>query len=139
MEIDRSKLYEYTWMPSRIPVRDALVAIFAANEKPDQTKLPNTSETRWYPQDDGTVRFLAPYDDGPYDKQMFHVEPKGWDHTSCDFCNSGIEAMTLCYVTVRNPYFQLCLKCYSTEVANKLSFVRNLVWRLRQHIDEAAA
>ena len=139
VDFDRSNLHNLDWMPSRIPVLDALEAIFEAGEAPDKSKLPLSRETRWYPLDDGRIRFLAPHWGDKYDETTFQLASKAWDHTTCDLCISTVPAMKLFYVTKHDPNIQLCLKCYSNRVVSKLSLVRNLTWRIRQFIDEAAA
>lgn len=120
------------WMPSRIPVRDALVAFV-----PDQASPPeppyNSGETRWYPMSGG-LRMVLPYDGQPISAPHFHIEKSLWDHTTCDSCRARIEAMELCYVTVRGDYVGLCLACYKNHVVVKKSALRALVWRLRHWI-----
>src|SRR5215471_13950102 len=84
------------WMPSRIPIRDALVAFVANGDEPPPLPYPS-SESRWYPVQGGH-RLAIPYDGKPFNSDAFQLEEKLWDHTTCDNCVKRIPAMTLCYV-----------------------------------------
>ena len=139
MEIDFSRMHELAWMPSRIPIIDALETIFAEGQNIDESKIPKTDEQRWYPLADGSLRLVVPHYGGKFDEELFHISAKAWDHTTCSLCVKRIPAMTLCYVTKSDPYVQLCLECYIDKVVKKLTIFKNLVWRIRQHIDKAAA
>ena len=92
------ELRSLTWMPSRIPVLDALTTSAPKGGLP-KGDIPQSYEQRWYPQQDDTVRLLIPYNGQEFDPKIFHIEPNAWDHTTCDHCNTRIPAMTLCYVT----------------------------------------
>jgi hypothetical protein len=119
------------WMPSRIPIRDALAARFAAGAPVPTERLPKTHEQRWYPEAGGGQTLRVPYDGGPFDDSLFVVEKRTWDHTTCDNCAAVIPAMTLCYVTVRNPYVGLCVSCYKTLVVSKVNLLRRARWHMR--------
>ena len=88
--------------------------------------IPPSYEQRWYPEDGGGVRLVVPYDGGPFDSGIFHIEAGAWDHTTCDWCNTRIPAMTLCYVTKLDPYIALCENCYRTHIVNKVGLARAL-------------
>jgi hypothetical protein len=118
------------WMPSRIPVRDALVAFVP--EGTDPPPMPySSSESRWYPIEGG-VRLAIPYDGQAFSGAAFQRHEKFWDHSTCDRCSTRISAMTLCYVTEHDTYVGLCVKCYGSLVASKLGTTRALLWRLKQ-------
>ena len=102
------------WMPSRIPVRDALVA-FVPNGVSEPEVPRSVYETRLYPHPGGGI-MKAPYDGGPFDSNVFRIEAGAWDHTTCDLCNKRIPAMILCYVTKEDPYHALCESCFSNHV-----------------------
>jgi hypothetical protein len=65
------------WMPSRIPVRDALAAKFAAGVHVPADRLPKAHESRWCPESDGGLTLRVPYDGGPYDDSLFVIERGG--------------------------------------------------------------
>ena len=121
-----------SWMPSRIPVRDALVASVKNGIELPEGVVPPSYEQRWYPQQNGTVRLLVPYDGGPFDSAIFHVEPKGWDHTTCDLCNVRISAMTVCYVTKSGSYHALCSDCYAKHIVSQRSILRQTLWHAKR-------
>jgi hypothetical protein len=60
------------WMPSRIPVVDALAALVP---KGAEERIASSYEQRWYPQDDGSLRLLLPYHGGPFDSAFFTSRP----------------------------------------------------------------
>jgi len=120
------------WMPSRIPVREALTAKFAAGVRVSDDRIPNAYEARWYPESDGGLTVRVPYDGGPYYESLFAIEPGGWDHTTCDNCTAHIPAMTLCYVTAGGSYIGLCVSCYRTLVVAKTILSRRALWHLRR-------
>lgn len=118
------------WMPSRIPVRDALVAFVAENAPPPE--LPYESgESRWFPVSGG-LRLAIPYDGQSFDPSIFHVEKGLWDHTTCANCSVRVASMTLCYVTERGNYVEFCVNCYSNLVVAKLPMSRKLIWRIKR-------
>lgn len=119
------------WMPSRIPVRDALAAKFGAGVHVPADRLPQ-GELRWYPEPNGGLTLRVPYDGGPYDGSLFVIERGAWDHTTCDSCTTHIPAMTLCYVTVSGPYIGLCVSCYRTLVVAKIALSRRALWHLQR-------
>lgn len=119
------------WMPSRIPVRDALAASIPKGIELAKELIPPSYEQRWYPQKDGSLRLLVPYDGATFDSNIFRIEPGAWDHTTCDLCNSRIPAMTLCYVTKYDPYIGLCSNCYKEHVVKKVGALRSLLWQLK--------
>lgn len=132
------KLPSLKWMPSRIPIRHALVAFVAEGAEPPP--LPYASgESRWYPVPGGH-RLAIPYDGQSLKDSPFHVEKGLWDHSTCDYCSKRIAAMTLCYVTERGTYVGLCVDCYGTLVGSKVGPVRSLIWRIKQLVgsDDAA-
>jgi hypothetical protein len=126
------------WMPSRIPIRDALVVFVA--EGADPPPLPyESSESRWYPVQGGH-RLAIPYDGQPLKESAFQLQEKLWDHTTCDRCVRHIPAMTLCYVTESGTYIGLCFDCYETLVARKVGPMRSMIWRMKRLLgnDDAA-
>lgn len=136
--IPLDKLPSLNWMPSRIPIRDALVAFVADGVEPPQ--LPYESgERRWYPVQGG-LRLAIPYDGQPIKDSPFQIEKGLWDHSTCDCCSNRIEAMTLCYITERGTYVGLCVDCYETLVGTKVSPMRSLIWRIKRLVgsDDAA-
>jgi hypothetical protein len=120
------------WMPSRIPVRDALVANFGAGVQVPADRLPKAHELRWYPEPNGELTLRVPYDGSPYDDSLFAIERAAWDHTTCDNCTAHIPAMTLCYVTASGAYVGLCVSCYRTLVVAKIALSRRVLWHLRR-------
>jgi hypothetical protein len=101
------------FMESRIPVLDALstVVVNGAPMAPEvERELGQHGQQRWYPRD-GCHRVLVPYDGGEYDHAHFTVEPRAWDHDTCDWCGAHIPAMTLCWVTRTGQYVTLCVVC----------------------------
>jgi len=129
-ELDQLPTLE--WMPSRIPVQDALVASAPKSVEFSKDLIPPSYEQRWYPQEDGSVRLLVSYGGGPFDSTLFHIERGAWDHTTCDLCNVRIAAMTLCFVTKHNPYIALCSGCYSKHVVNHRSFLTQILWHAKR-------
>jgi hypothetical protein len=117
------QLATFSWMESRIPALDALVT-FA----PDGGAAPDPAieamvkrgggRSRWYPVGGGH-RVLIPKDTGQYDPNRFELAPQAWDHEHCHVCREVIPAMTLCWVTVRDPYVLLCAGCYANHVQAK--------------------
>jgi len=120
-----AELRRVEWMQSRIPVLDAL-RTFHPGVKPDGTdfdpvltnELRRWHEARWYPIEGG-FRVLVPHDGRSFDAARFSVEVGAWDHSTCDNCNARIPAMTLCWVTRRDPYVGLCEACYTREISRK--------------------
>lgn len=127
------------WMPSRIPVRDALAASIPEGTELAKELMAPTYEQRWYPQKDGNLRLLIPYDGATFDSKIFHIEPCGWDHTTCDLCNARIPAMTLCYVTKHDPYIGLCSNCYKEHVAKKVGALRSVLWQFKTWLGLSSA
>jgi len=119
-ELDR--LRTVAWMPSRIPVRDALAASVPKDVEFSKDLIPPSYEQRWYPQQDGSLRLLIPYDGGSFDSALFHIVPGAWDHTTCDLCVAHIPAMTICYVTRVNPYVAFCSACYASRLSAAPAF-----------------
>jgi hypothetical protein len=111
-EID--KLPASSWMPSRIPVQDALATFVPDGAAAVDPPRP-VYEIRCCPKAGGYL-MLLPYDGGPFDSNVFHIEAGAWDHVTCDFCNVRIPAMTLCYVTKAGAFQALCEKCFNTHV-----------------------
>jgi hypothetical protein len=131
-------LSSYDWMPSRIPVRDALATIVGKGIELPKEKIPGSHEQRWYPLEDGSLKLLVPYENQPFDQAMFHIEERAWDHTTCDVCVVRIPPMTLCYVTKPpwlsrhtppDPYVDLCTGCYEKYVVNRRGVVRRILWK----------
>jgi RNA polymerase-binding transcription factor DksA len=52
---------------------------------------------------------------GQHDPDRFELAPRAWDHEHCDVCGDAIPAMTLCWVTVRDPYALLCVDCHAEQ------------------------
>ena len=94
--------------------------------------IPKTPEQRWYPQPGGGLSLVVPFDGGEFDAERYHVVPGFWDHTTYDFCIARAPAMTVCYVTTRDPLIELCSRCYGREVASKSPVGRRLLWRARR-------
>ncbi|HVU07435.1 MAG TPA: hypothetical protein VHG89_02700 [Verrucomicrobiae bacterium] len=119
-----SKLPAYHWMPSRIPLRDALAAFVPNASKPEpimEEMSKRCGESVWYVVEGGH-RVLFLYDGGTFDNSRFTLEPKAWDHEHCSVCQEHIPAMTLCYVTKpQQPYILLCSVCYERYVTSKQS------------------
>jgi hypothetical protein len=63
------------WMPSRIPVVDALAALVPKGAEVAEERIASSYEQRWYPQDDGSLRLLLPYHGGPFDSAFFTSRP----------------------------------------------------------------
>ena len=117
-----SNLPAYRWMPSRIPLRDALTTFVADAPEPEPIIAEMSSrcrETVWF-QVEGGHRVLFLYDGGVFDQSRFILEPKVWDYDECAICGERIPSMTLCHVTQpKQPYFLLCEQCYDRHVINK--------------------
>jgi hypothetical protein len=120
-----AELRKVDWMQSRVPVLDALctfhrgVGSDGTDLDPALTKeLNGWHEQRWYSVEGGS-RVLVPNDGRPYDPQKFTVGVGEWDHNTCDYCTARIPAMTLCWVTRRDPYVILCIACYAREIRRK--------------------
>ena len=128
-----------SWMPSRIPMRDALVAFVPAGVKLAEGVIPSCYEQRWYPQQDNTLRLLVLYSGGDFDSSLFHIEPKAWDHTTCDLCVTRIPAMTVCYVTKFDPYVGLCSGCYRKYIVHKVNVGRLVLWYVKRMLGVYAA
>lgn len=124
-------------MSCRIPVRDALAA-FVPRGSGDLVPPRPVYETRWFPRADG-CDVLIPYDGGPFDREVFHLEKDAWDHVTCDACNARIKAMTRCYVTRYGAFIVLCAQCYQREVVARLPLVRTLAWRVKRYFGRNAA
>ena len=110
-DLDEYRTLEF--MPSRIPAQDALELFLPAGTgvDPEVQAVVDRAPSRWYPADDGyTLRML--YQGGGYDATRFKVVPGGWDHEHCSRCRDGIEPMTLCWITKRDPWVLLDEKCY---------------------------
>jgi hypothetical protein len=127
-----NQLPALTWMPSRIPVRDALVASVPKGVEFSKDLIPQSYEQRWYPQQDGSVRLSIPYDGGAFDSALFEIESHGWDHTTCNLCNARIPGMTLCYVTNVDPYIALCLDCYAKHIVNRRGILKRILWHAKR-------
>jgi len=138
-ESDFQKLPGLSWLPSRIPVRDALATFIPKDGELKKKLTPSSYEQRWRPEDGGGVRLLVPYDGGSFDSGIFHIEAGAWDRTTCDWCNTRIPAMTLCYVTKHDPYIALCENCYRKHVVNKVGLARAVLWRIKKWRGLAAA
>ena len=117
-----SKLPAYRWMPSRIPVRDALTTFVPDAPEPEpiiDEMSSRCGESVWYPISGGH-RVLFLYDGGAFDKSRFALEPKAWDYNECAVCGGHIPAITLCHVTEpKQPYILLCERCYRSHVVSK--------------------
>ena len=119
---ERAELATYTWMESRIPRLDALVAFIPDGAKPPSAISEaerRAGRSRWYPVKGGN-RVLIPHESGGYDASHFTIEPLAWDHEHCDSCGERIPAMALCYVTeAEQPYILLCAACFAIHAAPK--------------------
>jgi hypothetical protein len=133
-------LARVAWMPSRIPIVDALAASVPNGVEISTDRIPPSHEQRWCPRDDGSLRLLIPHDGKPFDNSLFQVAPGGWDHSTCDCCRAHIAAMTLCYVTRSGAYFGFCSDCYSRRIVSRTGSVRMLLWKAKRMLGiEAAA
>ena len=138
-DAELDQLPNLEWMPSRIPVRDALVASVPKGVEFSKDHIPPSYEQRWYPQENGGVRLMVPYGGEPFDAALFHIEPGAWNHTTCDLCNAHIAAMTLCFVTKRDPYIALCADCYSKYVVNQRGLLTQILWHAKRLVGLHAA
>jgi hypothetical protein len=129
-------LTSLTWMPSRIPVQDALVAFVPEGHEAPRAPF-SSYEQRWYPQPGG-LQMVLPYRGEPFDASLFHVERGFWDHITCDLCTTHIPAMTLCYVTRAGAFKALCTACYTTNIVAKLGTVRALLWHIKRLVGVSA-
>jgi hypothetical protein len=127
------------WMPSRIPIRDSLVASVANAAQIPEEKIPSSYEQRWYPEPDGSLRLLVPYDGGDFDESIFHIERRAWDHTTCDWCTTRIAPMALCFVTTSGRYIGLCRDCYRKQVVSRKNILAQVVWYLKRWVGVHAA
>ncbi|MDR3458534.1 MAG: hypothetical protein P4N60_13875 [Verrucomicrobiae bacterium] len=123
-EENLSQLPAYQWMPSRIPLRDALSTFVPGGPEPEPIITEMSSrcgESVWH-EVKGGHRVLFLYDGGVFDAGRFTMEPKVWDYNECALCCVKIPAMTLCYVTKPDqPYFLLCDSCYESQITPKLA------------------
>jgi hypothetical protein len=131
---ERKRLPFLEWLPSRIPVRDALVASVPKDVRLPEERIPPNNEIRWYPHDDESLRLLMLYSGQSFDPALFHVEEGAWDHTTCDLCVARIPPLTLCYVTKFDPYIELCSKCYEEHVVNRSRLLKRVSWRAKRLI-----
>ena len=118
-----SKLPAYRWMPSRIPLRDALTTFVPNAPEPELAIAEMSSrcgQSVWL-EVAGGHRVLFVYDGGAFDESRFTLEPKVWDYDDCAICSEHIPSMTLCHVTEpKQPYVLLCERCYESHVISKL-------------------
>lgn len=101
------------FIPSRMPVLDALVAFIPAGEpiRPAvQRTVDRAGSCRWFSVSGGH-ELLVPYEGGQYDRAEFKVRLKGWDHETCSGCRARVPAMTPCWVTEDGPLKLLCSAC----------------------------
>lgn len=117
-----SQLPAYRWMPSRIPLRDALSTFVpdAPQSEPIINEMSRRSgQSVWFPVEGGH-RVLFLYDGEAFDASRFTLEPKAWDYNDCSVCGDHIPAMTPCQVTEPGePYVLLCATCYQSYIAGK--------------------
>jgi len=117
-----SKLATHRWMPSRIPLRDALSTFVADAPEPEpviEEMSSRCGQSVWF-QAEGGHRVLFLYDGEAFDTSRFTLEPKVWDYNECAVCGEHIPAMTLCHVTMPGePYVLLCASCYERYVVSK--------------------
>ena len=107
-------LARFTWMPSRIPPQDALVAFVPDGPRdPVVDALATTRSSRWYPLAGGTRVVVRYSPEIEYDATRFHIERGAWDHEHCDVCGAHIPSMSLCWVTESGTYVLLCESCHS--------------------------
>lgn len=126
-----SKLPAYQWMPSRIPLRDALTTFVPDAPAPEpimEEMSKRCGESVWF-EAKGGHRVLFLYDGGDFDAKRFTLESKLWDYDECAICGEKIPAMTLCHVTTpEQPYTLLCASCYERHVASKQQRPRWRFW-----------
>ena len=138
--VDPEDYAHRTWMPGRVPKRDALVMVIPQGVDLADVPLPDSHEQRWSTLPDGRLKLMIVHDGSPHDETLFNVEPDAWDHTTCDACKVRIEAMALRYVTCDDdPYLELCEPCYAQHVADHLSGLRRLVWSVKKLLGIVAA
>ena len=109
-----AQLRRAPWMRSRIPALAALTAFIPTGEVPSpavQAAAREAGASRWYPVEHGH-RLVIRHEGGDYDAMLFTLEQGAWDHEHCDRCAANIPAMTLCWVTERDPYVLLCVTCH---------------------------
>lgn len=121
------KLPAYQWMPSRIPLRDALSSVVLDTRQPDPILVEMSErcgQSVWF-ETEGGYRVLFLYDGGVFDTSRFTLESKVWDYDECAICGERIPAMTLCHVTKPGmPYVLLCASCYTRHAT-----VRQAWWK----------
>lgn len=102
------------FMPSRIPALDAL-EVFVPNDASDDPELAEvrsrSGQSRWYPVEGGH-RVLILFEGGEYNPSRFKLLNRAWDHEHCSRCGASIPSMTLCWVTVEEPYVLLDESCF---------------------------
>jgi hypothetical protein len=106
-------LRNLSFMESRIPALDALIAFIPEGSKPSesvQRTIDKVGFSRWYSVAGGQ-RVLVPYEGGHFDSAVFTLEKGAWDHETCKVCRDHIPAMSLCWVTKEGPYIILCVQC----------------------------
>ena len=117
-----SKLPAYQWMPSRIPLRDALTTFSPDGPEPEpimEEMSKRCGQSVWI-EAKGGHRVLFLYDGGDFDASRFTLESKVWDYDECAICGEKIPAMTLCHVTKPGqPYYLLCVSCYERHATTK--------------------
>ena len=88
-----SKLPAFRWMPSRIPLRDALTTFVANAPEPEPVIAEMSSrcgQSVWF-EVAGGYRVLFLYDGGAFDRSRFTLEPKVWDYDECAICGEHIK------------------------------------------------
>ena len=103
-----------SFMPSRIPVLDTLVAFVPSGSQPLAAvaqALERAGQSRWYPESGGH-RVTMPYEGWGYDTNVLERQPGGWDHEHCCRCQCQVPANTLCWVTESGAFLVLCCSCH---------------------------
>jgi hypothetical protein len=121
MDDELEYLRQFSYMPSRIPVLDALEGFVptGSEDDPQINELQRrTGFSRWFPVSGGH-RVLILYEGGEYDHSRFTLVRGAWDHEHCKRCQSIIQPMTHCWVTRDSPFVILCETCHGVVEGTK--------------------
>ena len=111
---DLDELRRLSFMPSRVPLLDALEVFLPDGAERDEEideLIARTGAARWYPVAGGH-RVLIVYEGGAFNKERFSLSKGAWDHEHCGHCGDRIEPMTPCWVTRSGRHVLLDEKCY---------------------------
>jgi hypothetical protein len=99
---------------SRFPSLDAICTFVPTGNEDEpaiREALARKGQSRWYPKSGGH-KLLILNEGEPVDSARFTLEKGAWDHEHCNGCRARIPSMTLCWVSVADPYTILCEHCY---------------------------